>query len=66
MIYFILPHERMTTDLKQVLMTNNSRKTYTIIPNLDANLPGSIPSVLGASDNGVKMVTFLIMTFLQS
>lgn len=30
------------------------------------NLPGSIPSVLGASKMGAKIVTFLTVTFLQS
>ena len=29
-------------------------------------LPGSIPSVLGASEMGAKIVTFLTVTFLQS
>lgn len=31
-----------------------------------AYLPGSIPSVLGASKMGAKIVTFLTVTFLQS
>lgn len=30
------------------------------------NIPGSIPSVFGAPVTGAKMVTFLIVTFLQS
>lgn len=30
------------------------------------NIPGSIPSVFGAPVTGAKMVTFFMVTFLQS
>ena len=39
---------------------------YECNDNLQKHLPGSIPSVFGASNMGAKIVTFLMVTFLQS
>jgi hypothetical protein len=43
-------------------------KQITVAENYNCQkyLPGSIPSVFGASKMGARIVTFLIVTFLQS